>query len=935
MKHFKKLTGLLSCLILSLVIILKSPNALAQEHPRIYVSNEQKEVFLKRLQEEESPRSFVKGLEDELQSYIEIHKTDREWIVSRLQMYWNTKYERVYVNGMDFSHGEGMAPVPTVRFSGSRDWDTDYLLPEIKDVKPFMDDERGLYLQNDKKSGKPWEWVAPSETGHIIERINRKILNLAEDAAFLYWLNGDDSYAVFAADIFMKYIEGMYYREPPLTTVNHKNAHLMGLQTFEVIHEGVVKPLTVCYDFLYSYLKTKGINLKMVQDVFKKWADQEIKYGVPGNNWNMMQARYITYLALALEENASYKDGKGQQYYIDQVLNQNSEKQKALKDVMKNFDPNTGIWPEVAHYSIMVSDDLMEIYSLIGNTLDVDFLEQHPILEKAILANFNYLFPNGFTTAYGDAKHARLRFNSLELLIAQYRKFNRSEKETVLTSQLRKFIKDGVYKREKFTSLFPLFFYVEQLNDTPPAASFEEMVTPSFYSPNVSWVVQRNGHSLENGMMVSKNASLGNHSHSNGISLELFTKGMVIAPDGAAGVSYWSRDHKEYFSRFPAHNTVVIDGVSNYAPMNTYHPFTLNHMYPSMDASPVLVGDFTYSDVSFVEPSTDGNQSRVTATVRTSDESGYFVDIFRSARSDGKDKKHEYLFHGQGAPIVLSDAKGNVISTEETDELSSEKGDLVGYNYFEDKRAVAHTGNFVAQYEMPSILEKKVKVNVWMKGYEQRQIFTVNAPYSRALHQESVPEALYHKPLPTLVVRQTGEAKTRPFVAIIDAYNSTDAVNVKEVAYFNSNDRNSGFVGINVLSGNGRRDFIYNHDNATHENNFSEGSFTGSYGIASFIDGQMHSLFLGSGTVLEKNSWRIDLTAGEGAVLVEVKGDDFTVNANKPFKLTMPVLKTTKNPMLTSANGKSYAGKLIKVKKQRMLEFELPALEKAKLTLKL
>ena len=222
-----------------------------------------------------------------------------------------------------------------------------------------------------------------------------------------------------------------------------------------------------------------------------------------------------------------------------------------------------------------------------------------------------------------------------------------------------------------------------------------------------------------------------------------------------------------------------------------------------------------------------------------------------------------------------------------------------------------------------------------MKGYEQRQIFTVNAPYSRALHQESVPEALYHKPLPTLVVRQTGEAKTRPFVAIIDAFNSTDEINVKEVTYFNSNDRNSGFVGINVLSGNGRRDFIYNHDNAAHENNFSDGSFTGSYGIASFIDGQMHSLFLGSGTVLEKNSWRIELTAGEGAVLVKVKGDDFIVDADKPFKLTMPVLKTIKNPMLIAADGKSYAGKLIKVKKQRMLEFELPALENTKLTLKL
>ena len=103
----------------------------------------------------------------------------------------------------------------------------------------------------------------------------------------------------------------------------------MGLQTFEVIHEGVIKPLSLCYDFLYDYLAEKEKDIHMIQTVFRKWADQEIKYGVPDNNWNLMQARYITYLALALENDDSYEDGKGQQYYLDQVLNQNSRKQKA------------------------------------------------------------------------------------------------------------------------------------------------------------------------------------------------------------------------------------------------------------------------------------------------------------------------------------------------------------------------------------------------------------------------------------------------------------------------------------------------------------------------------------------------------------------------------------------------------------------------------
>jgi hypothetical protein len=323
-----------------------------------------------------------------------------------------------------------------------------------------MDDERGLYLQNGTKEGKPWEWVPASETGNIIEGINREILNLAEDAAFLYWLTNENKYAVFASDIFMKYVEGMYYREPPQTFENHGNANLMGLQTFEVIHEGVIEPVTICYDFLFSYLKEKGSNLKMIQDVFRKWADQEIKFGVPDNNWNLMQARFITYLATALEDDRYYEDGKGQQYYFDQVLNQNSVRQKALKDVVKNYDQETGVWPEVAGYNMLVSNDILEIYCLMDKTLNNNLLAQYPIVEKANLAIFQYLFPNGFTVAYGDAKHSRIRFNSLELLIAQYRKYNIPKNETQITRQLKRFIEDGAYNRSKISSLFQLFFYV-------------------------------------------------------------------------------------------------------------------------------------------------------------------------------------------------------------------------------------------------------------------------------------------------------------------------------------------------------------------------------------------------------------------------------------------------------------------------------------------
>lgn len=908
----------------------------AQSHPRIYIKQEQKAAFMQRLEHSSRAAEFVQQLKEHVDPYVDRHQTDPEWIVSRLQMYWKTKYERVYVNGMDFSHGEGTAPEPTVRFSGSRDWATDYIQPDLEDVLPYMDDERGLYLQNKEKEGKPWEWVQPSETGHIIERINERIIELAEDAAFLYWLTGEGKYAVFARDIFMKYMEGMYFREPPLTFEDHKNKLLMGLQTFEVIHERIVEHLAICYDFLYDYLKEEKSDFKIIQDVFRKWADQEIKYGVPHNNWNLMQALYITYIALVLENDDFYEDGKGQQYYLDQVLNQNSAKQKALKDVVKNYDQETGIWPEVAGYNMLVANDMLEVFCLMDNSLNNNLLAQFPIIEKANLVIFQYLFPNGFTVAYGDAKHSRIRFNALEMLIEQYRKYGEKEKEKLITQQLKRFVEDGAYSRDKIGSLFQLFFYVEDLMDVPAADSFSDLTSPTFYGPNVSWIVQRNGNSMENGMMISENASLGNHSHTNGINMELYAKGMVIAPDCAAGVSYWSQDHIDYYSRFPAHNTVVVDGISDYRNMRGTQAFEVNAIYPTTDKINPLLGDFTFSDVSFVEPSTDALQQRVLGTVRTSENHGYFIDIFRSARKDGQDKKHEYLFHGQGEPIELMGFDGKSIATKPTDELSSAKGDLVGYDYYKEKKEADFEGNFKAQFSMPSLSNNDVKVNLWMNGDKGRKVFTVEAPYSRAINKASVPEALYHKSLPTLVVRQEGEAKTKPFVAVIDPF--VDGENkVEEVSYFSDVDNDQGFVGIIVRSTSDKVDHIFNDEKGLKIHEFSNGNFQGTYGVVRSDQGEISSLLLGNGSQLEMGSWKIEAFQPNGSVLIEIDGAQIIMESAQPFALTMPMKSKSKKAVLTTmdnSGGQEFVGTIIKAKKQKLVRFELPAITNSTFRLK-
>ena len=160
------------------------------------------------------------------------------------------------------------------RFAGGRDWAVPYATPKLEDVRPYDEDPRGIWLQNRKKPGDPWEWAPVNETGQIIERINGRIMGMAEKAAFLYWYTGDEAYAKFASDIIWTYAQGMYYRKNPETYEDHSKARILGLATFEVIHEGITMSLAVTYDFLRGYLVETGKDTDLIDSLLKRWMDR-------------------------------------------------------------------------------------------------------------------------------------------------------------------------------------------------------------------------------------------------------------------------------------------------------------------------------------------------------------------------------------------------------------------------------------------------------------------------------------------------------------------------------------------------------------------------------------------------------------------------------------------------------------------------------------
>jgi hypothetical protein len=86
----------------------------------------------------------------------------------------------------------------------------------------------------------------------------------------------------------------MYYRNAPIDLNHGHQQTLVGLSSFEVIHEDILDELIPLYDFLYADLvKNKPEKMNIYASTFKKWADIIIDHGVPHNNWDLFQANYI------------------------------------------------------------------------------------------------------------------------------------------------------------------------------------------------------------------------------------------------------------------------------------------------------------------------------------------------------------------------------------------------------------------------------------------------------------------------------------------------------------------------------------------------------------------------------------------------------------------------------------------------------------------
>lgn len=731
-----------------------------------------------------------------------------DWLYSRLQMFWKTNASDVFVNGEAFAHPGGeRAAEPTVKYNGTRGFESQYNRPKLEDLVPYDDDEQGNVTYINKVTGKV-EKTSPAKTGCNIAGVNRYIIGIARDAARIYAATGDIRYGQMAAKVFDVYMKGIAYRNVPIDLNHGHQQTLVGMTTFEVIHEDVINELTQMYPLIKPLVKD---DQAVIEAGFKKWAENIIANGVPHNNWNLFQADFIVKIALVLQDNQAYADGKGKQYYLDYIVNQNSIRQWSMNKLIDfGFDAKSKTWYESPGYSTTVLSSICDFANMLDEKAGIDLFKQRPILKEAVKTSAEYLFPNRMIAGFGDTHPGYLNTGGIDQVL----KYATRHKNKNLISEMN-LLKNAVAPQA-------------------PISEIEAYTSTLFYAPNVSWIAMRSGMDKQHDLMASVNASLGNHQHANGISLELYGKGYVLGPDAGIGRTLYSGlDYLEYYSQMPAHNTVVVDGVSSYPVMMSQHAFKVVASYPevskeqpaskklsekklSIQKDSELKDKITYATVSFIEPETQAQQQRTTAIVKTSAKGGYYIDVFRSKKKEGGDKTHDYFYHNLGQEMKVMDAtSGQSLDMKPTEELAFAGGHLYAYSYIYDKKS-AEMQNSVKTQFVTKILDDKVveamdgqreiTMTMWMKKDENRTIFQALSPVN--LEYERMPNQPYkvdEQPVLTFVARQKGEAWNHPFVCVYEPSSDTEPGDIASVDYFTPSEPSAVGIIVKLKDGTEQR----------------------------------------------------------------------------------------------------------------------------------
>lgn len=895
-----------------LTILLCVSSFVFAQNPHILVQDADKQAVIKKIQTQEWARTILDKISKRVTPYADRHATDPQWILSRYQMnripgkYYTTVFSDN--NGMRLVNWTGNAPNPTVRVSTYlrapiTEKGSPYRKPSLDELVPY-DTARVMQCLNPETGKK--DWIDPQT---FYAAINSEINSLALDAAILYWLNGDDKCARFAADILDQWAKGAYYQEP---IVGPCRTGFLDMQT---LGDANYRPAILAYDFVKPFMKKNGYDLHWYDTVFEKIASTLAFRGFWNNNWYAAESSTMVFATLNLE-NKQKRD-----YYLQFILSKDTINggcgQLALPSTVKKWLTPDGHWKEPGGYhNFPVSNLLISSLALEKNGYDV--FMKFPALFKASYAMLKYSFPNLVAAGFGDTGRSSQSAESLEIGILGAVKYNQPILPDMLAS-MNKLIEGGMYKREE-SGFLGLLCYLPDLPTTTATYRWARTGTLDF----ARYFLQRNGTDPQAGLMIGVQCATYNHNHCNGMAIELYGVGDVLGIDAGSGPNYEHPMHRNYYSQWAAHNTVVAAGSSSSVPFNgaagtkDVGRIELSAMEPMPDQEAVST-DFSFSDTRYLDKSTQTNQSRILSIIRTSPTSGYYVDIFRSDNKISND----YVYHNIGDDVAFLDAKRLPLKTSAATYPKTEK-DYPGFRFFSEvEKLDGISENVTALFSIKDEHSDDLNLQAIMQGFSGRTYYKAKSPKTKTSGEH------YHgSQLPLFTVHTDSEARTKPFITIFEPYKGKEGYTVEKIEVEKSANT-AYFTALTVFNKDKSYQEILQSTDPEKKYTVKNGSIQGYFGVASYKNGKLTELYLGKGKEIIKSGYSLKSVSADGSANLSINGNTMELTCNQTIEIRMPAsgFKT----ITMKAEGKQAELKVTKTGNQLLLE--VPAVKNGIITM--
>jgi hypothetical protein len=784
-----------------------------------------------------------------------------------------TRADAAVPNGMEERH-EKLLALPLV-------WPQDGSAP----VLPVYKKKGGI-----QKSDAELRWGYPRDQ----QRDIMKALQDAIDCGVLYYLTGEDKYAIASADILATFVNALSKTplRTPLSRAGGNDGWLYDDHLLEARILGAQLP--IIYDFVYPYLSNGGkvydlATKKLIpfdfatgQEVFKTYVELALKRGGVGSNWPVLESSSLVQNMLAIDDAAERE--RLLPYFVDT----NTKHQASLKHVYLSFKNPGDIWPESMGYSKHVTTLCIFHMTLVDRIYpDLKLGKRFANIPYSITARYNLQYPNGDVPPLGDSgRHYGENYLAYEMALQLAILNQNTDQVKQFSGFLASHIAKGKYDRSKLGSRgygpaayqtpLQLLWGLEDLEGDAEA----DVAPPrprSTHLPHAGATIQRNISNtdpVQNSLMAVVAGASFIHSHATGMDMELYGQGYVLGTDGGKS-TYGTPLHENYYRLFAAHNTVISNGGS--ASKGGWAQLGIDRVTPVVlepkAGEPGVSPNHSFATTRFADKHNlvaPTEHQRTVALIRLDDQHGYYLDVFRAKSNDPK-QYYDYVYHNVGDSLeITSGGKPLTMTADPNRYQASSKRPWKrnrtfrhpGWHYLEDvKSSERSASGFNATFTAEKLGDKPVVMRAWIPGGLNMEITQVRAPSSSV-----APGSYAKKALPAFLLRHQGEVWTNPFAVVYESNTGNPAVTAVDRLMVGD-----VFKGVKVtaeVDGKSVTQYVLMQEQIddVYTNQELGITFNGQFAVLTLADGkELQGMYIGSGRELNYRDQKLTADTSNAA----------------------------------------------------------------------